>query len=130
MIQIAEQTTVGELLTRLREAMDEIDALNAQLSEARARREEVERELLRRAENDGVDSYRNDQITVTVTEKLRAKYDPDQWDNLLSWAVQTGNTHVIQRRLTDARIESLIIDGVEIPGVTLEGYKKINVRRK
>lgn len=123
--------TMGELLHEYRTVLDRLAELAAKeksLTEARAL---LETELKQRAESAGVNAFSSDEISVTITEALRAAYDPEKWNDIVKWAVDTGNMHVIQRRLTDAKLEQLLLDGVPFPdGLRLEPVTKLNHRKK
>lgn len=131
MSETATDPTTGELLNDLRQVMDEIDQLNKQLRPLTSRRRELEQAIISKAEAEGTDRFGNDQLSVTVQHKTTANYDPEKWDSILRWAVKTGNSHIFQRRMTDAKVEQLALDGVELPdGLSLEQIDKLNIRRK
>lgn len=61
---------------------------------------------------------------------MRAKYDPEKWPSIVKWAGETGNEHVIQRRITDAKILDLVKNGVALPdGLSLEAFTKVSIRK-
>ena len=123
--------TTGERLTELHRLMGEIDEANRQLSALKEARRNIETALQRDAEQNGVDSFRNELITVTIREDFIASYDPDHWDDLVKWAGDTGNTHIIQRRVSTKPIQELIDNGSELPaGVRLEPQIKLTARRR
>lgn len=123
--------TTGERLTELHRLMGEIDEANRQLSALKDARRDIEDSLRRDAEQQGVDSFRNELVTVTIREDFVASYDPDHWDDLVRWAGETGNTHIIQRRISTKPIQELIDNGSELPaGVRLEPQTKVTVRRR
>ena len=123
--------TIGDLLTELRDIMDATDGLNSELRKYRERRDQIESEIRKMAEETGLDQFANDAITVSVKEELMPGYDPEQWNELVAWAVATGNIHMIQRRLSSRPILELIDNGTELPaGLRVEPVTKVSVRRK
>lgn len=65
-------------------------------------------------------------VTVTVRQKWRAKYMPEHWESIVKWAAETGNAHLIQRRLSDKPVMELLDAGVSLPeGLTVEAYKDL-----
>jgi hypothetical protein len=51
--------------------------------------------------------------------------------DLHKWAVDTGNTHIFHRRLTDAKVIDLCNSGTALPeGLTLESFVNMNIRRR
>lgn len=95
------------------------------------RKGEIESQLIRFSETSGLKSFEDERIRITVDEKMRAKYDPEQWPNIMKWAAESGHDFIIQRRLSDQRVISLIVEGVELPdGLTTEPYMHVSFRRK
>lgn len=122
--------TIDDCLAELRGVLDEAEKIDEIKSRLAKRRAELESEIIAFSEKSGLTSFKTDKLSVTVTEDLRFKYDADKWDDLVRWAVDTGNLFIIQRRLTDSRIKSLIADGVALPaGLTQEGHTKVSSRR-
>lgn len=118
------------LLARYRAVLDRAESLRVEQSKLADEREAIERQLVEFSEAHGVQQFGDDEISVTVAEKLRVKYDPEQWADIVRWDLETG-TGAVQRRLTDAKIISLIEDGVPLPaGLSVEGFKKVTYRRK
>lgn len=121
----------GQLLDDLRDTIDVIDELNTSLSAAKKQRRAIEDKLTKAAEAAGVDSFSNPRISVSIKEDFAAAYDPELWNDLVAWAVETGNLQLIQRRISTKPVKELIDNGMEIPaGVRLEPVTKLNVRRK
>lgn len=121
----------GDLLDDLRNTMDVIDELNQSLSAAKKQRKAIEQKLMDEAETAGVDSFSNSRVSVSLKEDFIAAYDPEMWNELVAWAVDTDNLQLIQRRISTKPVKELIDNGSELPaGVRLEPTTKITVRRK
>lgn len=126
-----QEQKISAALTALRETIDELEAVREREVELNKKRYAIERELLSIHESTGLVAMANDYISVSVEDKDRATYAPDCWDDVLKWAVETGNMNIIQRRLSDAKVVALIGEGIPLPaGLGIEPYKKISHRRK
>ncbi len=128
----AELSNVGSVLQNLRALIDlreKVAELDTALSK---RKTELEGKLLDIQKSSGLSSFADFGVSVTFdTGAFRAKYDPEKFNDVMKWAVETGNEFIIQRRLTDAKILGLIDEGVSLPeGLSVESYTKISVRRK
>jgi hypothetical protein len=132
--RVLERSTVsvGDVLENLRAVIDLRERLAALDRDLSARKQTLELALIQHHESSGVDSLSGGGVSVSFDDHaMRARYDPDRWEDIVRWAVATNNLHCIQRRLTDSRIEDLIAEGVALPdGLTLETYTRIAVRRK
>ena len=123
-------TSPDALLSRYREIIEAKDRINAQLQTLGKELDDICRGLISFSESSGLTSFANGDMSISVQEKLRAKYDPEAWADIVRWDLETG-TGAVQRRLTDAKIISLIEDGVSLPpGLTVEGFKRVSHRRK
>lgn len=122
--------TIGDMIGHLVE-------LEAKLADAKAIVSALDREIgdlksgLKQALiESGQDKAAAHGVTVSVVEKYRATYDPANWPQIVKWAVETGNDHIIQRRLTDAKVVELIRSGEALPwGLDAESYRDLLVRR-
>lgn len=122
--------TIGELLADLRGVVDTRELIAEQDKELYARETTLKLTLQRKAQEQGVPGFKSEAGAFSCSEEMRAKYDPEQWDAIVKWAVESGNQHIIQRRMTDARVKALMVEGVAFPdGLTLEAYIKTSFRR-
>lgn len=126
--------TEAELLSNYRRLLDLKDEANTVLSGINKDLDECEAKIRSAFEasgkwEDGC-AAKAGGITVTVRQKWRAKYAPEQWASIVAWAGETGNSHLIQRRLSDKPVMELLDAGVSLPeGLTVEAYKDIDFRR-
>lgn len=125
---------LSELLTAFRAEKDVQDILNADLAASRKRADELEQSILAEMERNGFDSdgskFSDGGMTVTRRTKWRAKYDPALWPQIVAWANESGNSHIIQRRLSDKPVMELIDCGVALPeGLSAESYVDLDFRR-
>jgi hypothetical protein len=136
MVATAQASTarpnINATLARLKAVIDEREQLAAKdrtLSEERAR---LEAELLGFHGSTGLNSLSGAGLSVSFDDTaVRVRCEPSRWADIVKWAVSTGNDHVIQRRLTDAKVIELIENGTPLPeGLSVESYTKLSVRRK
>lgn len=124
--------TLGELIHLYARLDSEIDEREAATDVLRKQREECKAAIkgMMEVPGKGQDKATAAGLTFSMVTKDRAKYDPGEWPNIVKWAVETGNDHIIQRRLTDAKVVELIANGVALPwGLTVESYRDVQVRR-
>lgn len=123
---------ISDLLAELRSVIDERERLSEQDSRLSKRKSAIEFELLGIHAATGLESLSGNGMGVTFKDDaMRARYAPEQWNAIAKWAAETGNMHIIQRRLSDAKIVDLVMEGVQLPeGLTLETYTSISTRRK
>lgn len=125
-------TSPAEILAELKDVIDQREELARQDRELSGRRQRLEKELVDYHERTGLEQIAGAGLTVRFDPAAtRCRYDPDRWQEIVRWAVQTDNLHVIQRRLTDGKIIELVENGTPLPeGLTLESYVGLSVRRK
>lgn len=123
---------VNELLNRMVDIKGAKEELNKRLSELSSEEDTIEQALIHWYGTSGLKSVSNDFATVSFDpDAIRVRYDPEKWSDIVKWAVTSDNLHIIQRRLTDAKILSLVTEGTALPdGLTLDNYTKVSFRRK
>lgn len=123
--------SAGATLSELRSIMDQIEELNKQLKPLTDRKGELHAALIKMAQDLGTDRFGNDDLSVTINDKSVARIDPEQWEKVFKWAVETSNTQILYRQVSAGRIEELALDGVVLPdGLALETIATVNARRK
>jgi uncharacterized protein YigA (DUF484 family) len=132
MVGISATTNVTDVLAELRAVIDQREELAKQDRELAQRRSELERQLMQFHEHTGLENCAGAGLTVRFNPAaMRCRYEPDRWQSIVRWAVETGNDHIIQRRTSDAKVIELVQHGVALPeGLTLESYTDISIRRK
>lgn len=120
-----------QLLTELRAIIDEREQLAEQDRKLSARKAQIERDIQRFSETHGVNKFSGGGLSVSVQDKLRVTYVPEEWPNFLRWAIETGNDHLIQRRITENKVLDLMASGTVVPAelVKTEAYRKVSIRR-
>jgi hypothetical protein len=127
----AEQTTtIAPLLAELRRVIDAREELARQDGELSKQKQDIERRLLEFHETSGLDKLTGSGMSITFSEDLRPRVDPEKWVDIWKWAVANGQTQILYKQLGAAKVKELAESGTPLPeGVTLEGYTKINTRR-
>jgi hypothetical protein len=126
---------INALLVKYRDALDHKDEVEAALSAAKRQCEAIEFEIRSALEQTGQwtpgAKVGTDGITCTVCTKWRAKYEPEKWKDIVKWAVETGNEHLIQRRLSDKPVMEIIDTGGTLPeGLSVQPFDELKFRRK
>lgn len=120
------------ILTELRDILDQREELARQDKELSGRKAEIERQLIDYHDRSGLEQIAGGGLTVRFDPAAtRCRYEPERWPDIVRWAVATDNVHIIQRRMTDAKILELVTNGTALPeGLTVESYTALSVRRK
>lgn len=117
-------------LARLREIIDEKEAIGQRDKALSAEKSAIERDLIQYSETSGLDKFSASGMSVSITDAMRFKYDPAKWSDILKWAVDNNYDYIVHRRTSDAKIEELMLEGVALPdGLTPDPYKAISTRR-
>ena len=131
MAEAITATNIDAALVRLRSIVDQCDDLNGQLATLKTERDAIERGLIGFSEQSGLTAFATEGMGITIREKLRAKYDPEKWDELMKWAAANDKTYLIQRRLSDTKVVELVENGEPLPdGLSLEPFSTVSYRRK
>lgn len=117
-------------MQQLLDALARKDVVDEQAKQLSGEIEHCKTEIKRFRERTGLDKFSIPGLSASAKEKFRAKYDPEKWTAILAWASATGNDHIVQRRLTDAKVVDLMDSGIELPdGLTVEAHVEVTVRR-
>ena len=127
-------TSYDDLLTAYRACLDAEESIASRLKEAKGRTADAEAAIIARLEAEGQwkpgVKIGNAEITISVSEKWRATYEPEQWAAIASWAATTGRAHLIQRRLNDRAVMELVDNGTPLPdGLTVKSFPELSYRR-
>lgn len=131
---VQTETTVAELLRELRAVRDQRDDLNSQLSALTEKDEALQARIkaamtAQELNKDGA-KVSGEGLTATWREKWRATYVPEKWPDIVRWAIDNGCDYIIQRRLTDAKVMSIVDSGGTLPdGLSVEAYTALDIRR-
>lgn len=122
--------SLGELLELKATLHDKKDELNAELSGVNKRLDEVDADIVHAMRDSGQTRAANERVSVTMGQKWRAGYDPDKWPAIMEALISSGYGHVVQRRLTDAKVIEMFENGIPLPdGLTLEPFPELSHKR-
>jgi hypothetical protein len=121
---------LNSLLLKFKERKDALDEAEAVAKAIRAEASELEDQILEVLNTLDLDSVAIDGISAKRVTKWRAKYVPDQWSAIVSWAVANGYDYLVQRRLNDTKVLELVDGGIQLPeGLSMETYTDLSFRR-
>jgi hypothetical protein len=122
---------ITDTLAELRQVIDAREELARQDKELSARKQALEKQLMAFHDATGLETCAGAGLTCRFDPSaMRCRYEPERWESIVKWAVETGNVHVIQRRTSDAKVIELVENGTPLPeGLTLESYTNLSVRR-
>lgn len=123
--------TIEEVLEHLRDYRETKSAVEADLKLVCEKIAGLESKVRHFSKTTGLKNFSGSGLSITISDKMRPRYDPDHWKGIVRWAVDTNNDHIIQRRITGAKLEELVDNGVALPeGLTLESYEDLSVRSR
>jgi len=129
---MTEQTNIGEIIRRYVELRDSLSEWKKKMDEEeRARKTELEKievQILQKADELGVDSFKTEHGTAykTTDEHFRI----DNWEEFVDYVKKTDNFSLFQKRVTKTVAKEVYTETGELPGGV--GYFqefKINIRR-
>jgi len=121
---------IGDVMEEFADLLDQIDEHKRSLSLLNEQRRSLEFEIQDIGQNTGLDNFKTDRLSVKIADKATAKYEPDQWHDIVKWALDNDLLDVVQRRLTASKLQSLAEDGVPFPeGLWLEQIQQVSHRR-
>jgi hypothetical protein len=124
---------MGRELANLRSLIDEKERLAAEQKTIQKRIDAAQYRLSDYCESIGVDQLKVDGVlSFSVSKDLRVVYDKDRWDELVAWAASTGNSHIVQRRISERPVKELMetLAG-DFPAhlFKFDEYNKVSTRR-
>lgn len=120
--------TNKEIITKLREIMDEKDQIKAREKELNQDKEYMEGLLIPMMRAEGIDKFSTAGIG-TASIKPKIIYSAEDWDIVCKFIVENNEPMLLQKRLSEAKIKELQEGGIEIPGIKKIELDKLNFRR-
>ena len=126
--------TLAELLAEKRAVRDRIDNLNELLSGHIAEDAALNEKILSAMTAQGMTGdgakLSAGGMTVTRRTKWRASYEPEKWEGVVRWALDSGHVGIFHRRLTDSRVMELFDSGIGLPdGLSVKSYPALDFRK-
>lgn len=125
------ETNIGELLADLRNVRDQKDKLNEALGALAKQELAIKAKAMAYHEATGLSQIGDERLTVSFAAKMRPRVDPEKWEAVMRWAVDTGNWHILYKQLCQDKVVELATSGTALPdGMTIEGFTDWRVTRK
>lgn len=117
---------INELIQDRAEVKDQMADLNIQLKYLNQKKDELDRELMMKLDEQGLARTANDQASVSInTDTVPDVLD---WDALYAHVTQTGDFSLLQKRVSSAAYKELLKLGENIPGLAPREIRRINFR--
>ena len=117
-------STVGELSDQMWLLREKKRGLEAAASELEKEAHKLEKELLEKMQEQGIEMGRGQYATFTRKELDLAQVE--DWDALYKYIARHGYFHLLHRRITDVACRELWTKNERIPGVV--PFRKVSIR--
>ena len=118
--------TIDELIDRKKSIKSQMEKLNAELKGLREQENDIDLELLKKLDTEGLKKTANEVASVSIKEETVP--DVHDWDALYEHIKQTGDFSLIQRRVSSTAYRELLKLGENIPGLQPREIRRINFR--
>ena len=125
-INVNEQSTMNSIIDERAMIKAQMDGLNKRLKEFREALDQVDRLLLRKMDNEGLNRTANSLASVSINEDIVP--DVTNWDKLYEHVQETGDFSLIQRRVSSTAYRELLKLGEQVPGLESRTIRRINFR--
>ena len=117
---------INELIEAKSQLKDNMAELNSQLKECNKKKDELDRELMMRLDEQGLSRTANDKASVSIN----ADTVPEvvDWDALYAYVVDQQDFSLLQKRVSSAAYKELLKLGEAIPGLQPREIRSINFR--
>jgi hypothetical protein len=122
--------TIGELVADYAALTAEIDEAELAIAVLVRKKNDLKSAIRHMMTEQGLDRTSSSGLTLSVVTKLKARCEPDKWPSVVRWAVENGYDHIVQRRLTDAKVLELVDNGIALPdGLGVETYPDLSIKK-
>ena len=118
--------TIDELIDRKKSIKSQMEKLNAELKGLREQENDIDLELLKKLDTEGLKKTANEVASVSIKEETVP--DVHDWDALYEHIKQTGDFSLIQRRVSSTAYRELLKLGENVPGLQPREIRRINFR--
>lgn len=128
----APQGIIGTLVEgyiKLRDKKAELKAKHdAEMAPINAMMDKIEVHLLAKMQEQGVESYKTG--IGTAYTATRTSVTCADGAGFIAWAIETGNTHMIERRAVKTAVDEFVAQNKDLPpGLNYRSEVCVNVRR-
>ena len=118
--------TIDELIDRKKSIKTQMEKLNSELKGLREQENNIDLELLKKLDTEGLKKTANEVASVSIKEETVP--DVHDWDALYEHIKQTGDFSLIQRRVSSTAYRELLKLGENVPGLQPREIRRINFR--
>jgi len=118
--------TIDELIDRKKSIKSQMEKLNNELKGLREQENNIDLELLKKLDTEGLKKTANEVASVSIKEETVP--DVHAWDALYAHIIQTGDFSLIQRRVSSTAYRELLKLGENVPGLQPREIRRINFR--
>lgn len=116
-----------ELLQEKKRLDHMMNVLNKEMSDLQDQRSQVESEVFKKMQAEGIDKSGIDGLTVNVKSDLSARIT--DWDKLYSYINSNNCYNLLHRRINTTAFKELVNSGTIPDGVEVEAYEKLSFRK-
>ena len=118
--------TIDELIDRKKSIKSQMEKLNSELKGLREQENDIDFELLKKLDAEGLKKTANEVASVSIKEETVP--DVHDWDALYAHIISTGDFSLIQRRVSSIAYRELLKLGENVPGLQPRDIRRINFR--
>lgn len=121
-----EQMNINDLIEKRAQLKEQQDTLNKELKELRAAQDEIDVQLLKKMDAEGLSRTANQIASVSINEDTVPEVT--DWDQVYDHVIQTGDFSLMHRRISSTAYKELLKLGQGVPGLAPRIVRKINFR--
>lgn len=125
---MSKDKNLNTLLDELASIRGEIKSLQEQEKILKLRQNDLDSEIIRKMEDQGLDQIAND--VCTVSKKIDVVPTVEDWDVVHQHILDTKQFELLQKRMSATAWRELLQMGQAVPGVKATELTKINFRSK
>jgi|TARA_Y100000289_G_C3928315_1_gene154852 hypothetical protein len=118
--------TLEDLIQDRANVKKKMDGLNAELKELRKEQDEIDYELLKKLDEQGVSKTGTSVASISIREDTVPEVT--DWDTLYAHVTATGDFGLLQRRVSSTAYKEALKLGEEVPGLQPREIRRINFR--
>lgn len=118
--------TIDELIDRKKSIKSQMEKLNSELKGLREQENDIDFELLKKLDAEGLKKTANEVASVSIKEETVP--DVHDWDALYAHIISSGDFSLIQRRVSSTAYRELLKLGENVPGLQPRDIRRINFR--
>ena len=118
--------TIDELIDRKKSIKSQMEKLNSELKNLREQENDIDLELLKKLDAEGLKKTANEVASVSIKEETVP--DVHDWDALYAHIISSGDFSLIQRRVSSTAYRELLKLGYNVPGLQPREIRRINFR--